>query len=148
MALVTFKLNDFGIASMANLAPRAYLIPDGPAVIVTSDVDYLLSSRRVRMTLGSDGVTFSASVFPTSWTQPVTHMRLLIEWLNTDGVPVGRDFPEWRFFIPVSDVNLSDLIDVPESAFLAWLGPTPQPDPIPGSWWLDSTNGDLAEWEE
>lgn len=146
MALVTFKLNDFGIASMANLAPRAYLIPEGPAVVATNPVDYLLSSKRVRMTLAPDGVTFSASVFPTSWTRPVTHMRLLLEWHNTDGARKGTDPLPWRFFIPVSDANLSDLIDVAPTEFMAWIGPTPQDDPVVGAWWLNSVTGDLAEW--
>lgn len=148
MALVTFYLNDFGIASMANLAPRAYLVPDGPAVIATGAVDYLLASRRVRMILDADGVTFSAEVFPTTWTIPTTRMRLLIEWLNTDGVPVGRDAPPWQFFIPAEDANLSDLIDVPLGPFHWWVTTDPgEPlGAVPHDFILNPVTGDIEQF--
>lgn len=146
MALITFKLNDFGVASMANLSPRVYFEPDGPAVVATNPTDYLLASKRVRATLAPDGVTFSVNLFPSSWARPVTTFRMVVEWLDAAGNFISRDSPQWRIFIPEADSSLADLIDVPPTAFMAWIGPTPPEAPVVGAWWLNSVTGDLAEW--
>ncbi len=148
MATVTFKLNDFGIASMANLAPRVSFAPSGPAVIATSPTDYLLSSKRIPATLGPDGVTFTVDLFPSSWARPVTTFRMVVEWLDTEGNFISRDDPSWEIFVPDTDLPLSEMLDVDQTPFWGFVGSLPPTDPVPGSWWLEDPSGDLYEWED
>ncbi len=147
MTVITFKLNDFGIASMANLAPRVLFIPAGPGIVATAPDDLLVPSKRIPAVLDPDGVTFTVSLFPSSWSLPVATYRMVIEWLDSAGNFISRDAPPWEIFIPVNDANLSDIVDVPLSAFWVWVDGTPQTEPVPGAWWLNSTTGDLYEWE-
>lgn len=148
MTTVTFKLNDFGIASMEPYAPRVYFVPSGPAVIATEPDDYLVSSRIITATLGPDGETYSATFFPSSWALPVPTFRLVIEWLDAASNFISRDAPGWELFISDSDGHLVDMIRVDRGAFWVWVGSTPPPSGAgPGSWWMDETTGDLYEWE-
>ena len=148
MAVITFKLNDFGIASMANLAPRVYFVPSGPAVIATDPADYLLSSKRIMATLDPDGVTFTVNLFPSSWARPVTTFRMVVEWLDSAGNFISRDAPPWAVFVPESDLPLSEMIDVDQTPFWGFVGSSAPGDPVPGSWWLEDPSGNLYEWED
>lgn len=147
MALVTFKLNDFGIASMAPLAPRVAFIPDGPAVLDTQPTDYLLASRRIQAVLDPDGETFTVNLWPSSWTRPMVTYRLLIEWLNGEGVPVGYDAPSWVLHVPPEGGNLADVVQaIPTNPYWVWIGEDPPANPTPGTWWMHPLTGDLYEW--
>lgn len=120
MAVVTFKLNDAGVASMANLFPKALLIPDGPAVLPTSPTDYFIPSKPVAAVLAPDGVTFSVELFPSSWTQPRTLYRLVVMWHEPAGNFIDQDAPPWRFNVPPEGGNLSDMLDAPLDGGFVW----------------------------
>lgn len=145
MALVTFKLSSFGIASMGNLAPRVWFVPEGPAILPTNPDDYLLASKRIAAILGADTVTFTVDLYPSPWTQPLTRYRLVIEWLNPDGVPVGRDAPDWLFNVPPEGGSLSDMANVPITGGFVWTTTDPgdPPESEPGDLVFNPATGDL-----
>lgn len=147
MALVTFILNDAGIASMANLVPKVSLIPDGPAVLPTNPTDYLVSSKPILAEAGTDGATYTVDLFPSSWTQPRTQYRLVVEWLDFAGNFISRDAPPWRIVVPPEGGKLSDMIDAPLDGSFTWVTTDPgiPPNAQPGDVLFDPDTDDFFQ---
>ena len=146
MPVLTFKLADFGVASMAPLEPRVYFRPSGPAVMSSGPSDLLLASRDVDAWVDADGDTWHVALVSSGETVPEVRYRLVVDWLDEAGNFVDQDCPQWEIFMPTADARLVDLINAPRSAYWVWVGATPPPNPVPGMWWLNDTTGDLFEW--
>lgn len=147
MALVTFKLSDMGIASMGNLAPRVFFVPEGAAVLPTTPNDYLLASKWVEATLGDDTVTFTVDLYPTSWMQPPRRYRLVIWWLDAAKNFRNQDTPPWLFTVPAEGGQLSDMVDVPLTNGFVWVWSDPgdPPGAKPGDWVFNPDTNDLDQ---
>lgn len=139
MAKYTFKLQTFGLASLAAFAPTVWFIasetafgPDGPLV-----------TKRVEATLGADDL-WSVELVPSVNTTPNVTYTMRIEWLNGANIPNGMDVIG-GIVAALGGGPIAEMGGIPITRF--WAGPPPGPlNPERDTWWLDSVTGDLKEW--
>lgn len=143
MAIVTGKLTDFGLALLTPYAPELVFVPSGPAVIAGA----LLATKPVVVIPAADG-SFTVNLQPTDATQTVFWYTLTVEWLNSSGGYVGKDFPDWKLFVPTSGGTIGDLVTAPANPAMVWIGESEPPNPSVGTWWLIPSTGDLKEWSK
>lgn len=153
MAIVTFKLNDFGFNKVQQ-QPRVIFTPSGAGVIAS----FLLTAKPVVVEVSpSDLETFSVDLAVTSWIRPERWYEIRIEWLDSAGGYIGLDMPGWKLHVPPEGGLLTDLIDVPMNPGLVWIGlAPPSSPPVPFGWWFEMNPDDvndpantanLYEWE-
>lgn len=149
MALVTITgaLSDFGLQSLTGSQPRIVFSPNGPAfkgsrVFATKDV--------VVPVMGSG--SFSVQLESTENLRPYRTFTVRVEWLNppvtSGGSPgwVGVDIIE-NFQVPPQGGAIGDIAGLLYDPTAVWVSPTAPPNPALSTWWLNTTTGDLYEWE-
>ena len=150
MATVTGTLSDFGVGEIRGLSPRIIFSPSGPA---TGSVNYsiLLASRPIVVIPDAFG-QFEVDLAPNDVLIPVTYYTVSIEWMVPDMFGpengyIGTDYLQWKITVPSAGGPIGGMIATPSNPSQVWIGPTPPPgDVLPGTWWLNTTTGDLLEW--
>lgn len=140
MSTVTGSLRSIGLASMAPLAPRLILTINKAAVTGTT----VIPSAPLSVVPDSDGV-FSFDIAPTDAMSEDHWYTIRIEWLNGEDIPTGRDFPDWELRVPTSGGQLGPLLEFPSNPAQVFVGDFAPKNSTPGTWWLNSTSGDLYE---
>lgn len=141
MALVTGTLRNFGIESLAPYSPQIVFTPSGNAVLG----DYLLATDPIVVTPQVSGV-FEVNLAPTVDIRPDCWYTIAIQWLDAGGNYIRKDFPDWKLRVPSIGGTVTALLAVPANPAQVWVGETPPPNPVPGTWWLNPTTGELKEW--
>jgi len=145
MAIVTGTLTDFSLDPLTPYMPLIVFKPSTAAVGVT-----LMSARPIKVLPNSSG-EFSVDLEPTDGLisgngKPVFY-RITLEWLNPDGGYIGKDFPDWELYVPAAGGDFAGLVNGPVMSGLVWIGPTAPTNPDLYTGWIDTTAGDIYEWE-
>lgn len=144
MAKVTGKLTDFGLDAMLGKDPQLVFqfvsaAGDTSAIAGVS----VLANRPVVVAPQYNGF-FEADLTPTDKISPAGHYRISVRWRDETRRWQANVLP-WQLLVPAAGGVLADLLRVPSNPALVFTGPTPPPNPAPGSWWLDPASADLSE---
>ncbi|WP_136054365.1 hypothetical protein [Microbacterium sp. K24] len=132
MPTITFKLSDFGLASLASTFPKVKFVPSGPGIAG----DRLFASTDVLATLVGDNGTVTLA--PTDGVIPAVWYLVQIEHLQAGGQFSHFDVLGLRVFVPSEyDGPLTGLPGVPLSPN-AVLVSLDTPPPGFRGWWLYS----------
>lgn len=140
MAIVTGALIDFGLQRLTSVSPTIYFTPSRNGIGTQS----ILAARPIPVVPLSDGI-FSVDLAPNDGLSPDTFYSIQIEYLDPAGNYVRNEFPDWELFVPAGGGTLQDLLrTAPPNVSSVWVGPTPPPQT--GTWWLNTSTGDLSKW--
>lgn len=115
MAIVTGYLAQFGITLMP-YAPLLEFVPSGPAI---TGSNYIVVPKSIVATLTPSG-DFTVDLLPNTETRPDTHYRLRVTWLNGEGVPVGREDPDWQIIVPPGGGPIGPMIGASIQSTQVW----------------------------
>ena len=144
MAIVTGKLTDCGLQSMAGKAINLVFTLNEPssaggAFLVTEPIAAVFTGTNFTVTLQDTETLDQAGRF----------YSVSATWLDSAGMFVKVDFPDWRLFVPVVGGTLSDLVVnfSPNPYLVYWQATQPDPWPVK-SVWVDTsidtaTSGDV-----
>ena len=153
MPTITGTLADFGLDNLDAYEPIIVFTPSGPA---TTPDGFLLAARPITAIPNSEGY-FALSLVSGESTIPATHYKVTIEWLDAPASFIGKDFPEWKLYVPAGGGAIGDIGWAPSNPALAYFGTEPPPGSTftDGTWWLDAdmddpvdpdASGTLYEW--
>jgi hypothetical protein len=148
MAIVSGVLSDFGRGALANssydLHPEIWFIPSGNA---TKTPASLIATRPIIVTPTISTGAFTADLEPTDGLRPEVWFTIVIQWLDSAGNYVSKDFVPWKLYVPAAGGAISDLIGAPWNPVLAWWGSdAPLGEPVVNTLWLDPDTGELSIW--
>jgi len=147
MAIVTGTIFDFELELMP-AGTRIGFVPSGPGTSGSS----LLPSRTVWAIPSAVDGTFSQVLYPNTIVQPNTWFTIRIEWPDPNYYGegkgfIGLDLLDARLVVPAEGGTVSELLQGDSGSNLIWAGPTAPPgNPTVGSFWIDTTNGQLMRW--
>lgn len=138
MSTYTFKLQTFGLESLAAFAPRVWFIASEPAF----GADGPLVTKRVEATLGADDL-WSVELVPSVNTTPNVTYTMRIEWLSSSSNYIGMDVIG-GIVAALGGGPIAEMGGIPITRF--WAGPVAPKNTEPDTWWLNTITGDLSEW--
>lgn len=140
MATVTGRLNDFGLEALAAFSPEIVFTPSGPAV----GGNVLYASRPIVCIPASNG-DFTVELAATEGLHPAQHYTIAVQWLNSAGGYISKDFIDWELSVPEAGGVFADLVAAPANPAQVWVGLTAPANPTPGTWWLESNPADITD---
>lgn len=125
--------------------PNLSVHPDDVVAFIEASRLVLNDEQSVTLLASVDG-----NASPSSWTYDVTFDLYTVEGQRVQ-IPAGRIavFPDIQMSLSVA---LTTVAERPTGSFTAgpyvWAGENPPDEVEEGTWWLNTTTGDLKEWRE
>ena len=133
MAIVTGRLSDFGLQSLAQYSPTLKFVPSGPGV----KGGRLFSSTPVEAVVSSSG-SWSVALEPTDGVVPEVWYSVQIEHLGAvTGEPTHFDLLNFRLYVPVGGGDIGGFPGVPMSPETVLVSLDPPPPGYRG-WYLNA----------
>lgn len=145
MGNITGTLSDFGLLPLADKSPRVIFRPTGPTI----KRQRIMSSRDMTAYPDSFG-NFNIGIENTFDAKPYVEVDIIIEWLEpgATGEQGYKSIDVLRGFkVPPQNGSIGDLIALDYDPQKVWVSASPPTNPAISTWWLNSSTGDLYEWE-
>lgn len=142
MPTISGNLKDFGLGAMAQFHPEIVFTPSGPATRPTT----LLVTQPIVAIPSAGSGWFSVELVSTANIRPARWYEVAVQWLNSSGGYVRKDYLDWKLFVPPAGGDIGELLAVPTNPVNVYVNETSPLNPAAGTWWLKPSTGDLFEW--